>query len=122
LGYSISEKLVVLNEFHTAYIYLSKEDLDRFNYKIGDTEDVVNYALSIGGINLAGLFSEREGVVRISLRSKGNLSVNEIARKYFNGGGHVNAAGATSYASLEETVRIFVDMLHENKEKLKSVY
>jgi phosphoesterase RecJ-like protein len=122
LGYSISEKLVVLNEFHTAYISLSMEDLDRFNYKIGDTEDVVNYALSIGGINLAALFSEREGVVRISLRSKGNLSVNEIARKYFNGGGHVNAAGATSYASLEETVRIFVDMLHENNEKLKSVY
>ena len=122
LGFSISEKLVVLNEFHTAYIYLSKEDLDRFNYKIGDTEDVVNYALSIDGINLAALFSEREGVVRISLRSKGNFSVNEIARKYFNGGGHVNAAGANSYASMEETVRIFVDMLQEYKEKLKSVY
>ncbi len=122
LGYSISEKLVVLGEFHTAYIYLSKADLDRFNYQIGDTEDVVNYALSIGGVNLAALFSERNGIVRISLRSKGNFSVNDIARKYFNGGGHVNAAGADSYASLEETVRIFVEMLSEYKEKLSSVY
>jgi phosphoesterase RecJ-like protein len=122
LGYSISEKLVVLHEFHTAYIYLSKEDLDRFNYRIGDTEDVVNYALSVAGINLAALFSERDGVVRISLRSKGNFSVNDIARKYFNGGGHVNAAGANSYVSLEETVRIFVEMLPYYKEKLTSVY
>lgn len=122
LGYSISEKLVVLQEFHTAYIYLSKDDLDRFNYQVGDTEDVVNYALSVAGINLAALFTERDGVVRISLRSKGSFSVNDIARKYFNGGGHVNAAGANSNVSLEETVRIFVEMLPDYKEKLTSVY
>ena len=122
LGYSISEKLVVLPELHTAYIYLSKEDLDRFDYQVGDTEDVVNYALSIAGINLAALFTERDGIVRVSLRSKGYFSVNDIARKYFNGGGHVNAAGANSNASLEETVRIFVEMLPDYKEKLASVY
>ena len=122
LGFSISEKLVVLHEFHTAYIYLSKEDLERFDYQVGDTEDVVNYALSVSGINLAALFTERDGVVRISLRSKGNFSVNDIARKYFNGGGHVNAAGANSYVSLEETVRIFVDMLPDYREKLTAVY
>jgi phosphoesterase RecJ-like protein len=122
LGYSISEKLVVLSEYHTAYIYLSKADLDRFNYKVGDTEDIVNYGLSVAGINLAALFTERDEVVRISLRSKGNFSVNEIARKYFNGGGHVNAAGANSSLSLEETVRVFVDMLPEYKEKLITVY
>jgi bifunctional oligoribonuclease and PAP phosphatase NrnA len=122
LGYSISEKLVVLHDLHTAYIWLSMEDLDRFNYQVGDTEDVVNYALSVAGINLAALFTERDGVVRVSLRSKGNFSVNDIARKYFNGGGHVNAAGANSYVSLEETVRIFVNMLPEYKEKLSAVY
>jgi phosphoesterase RecJ-like protein len=122
LGYAISEKLVVLDEFHTAYISLSKEDLDRFNYQVGDTEDVVNYALSIAGINLAALFCERDGVVRVSFRSKGNFSVNDIARKYFNGGGHVNAAGATSHLSIDETVRIFVNNLPEYQEKLTSVY
>jgi bifunctional oligoribonuclease and PAP phosphatase NrnA len=122
LGYSISEKLVVLHEFHTAYIYLSKEDLDRFDYQVGDTEDIVNYGLSVAGINLAALFSERDGVVRVSLRSKGNFSVNDIAHKYFDGGGHINAAGANSYLSLEETVRIFVEMLPDYKEKLTTVY
>jgi phosphoesterase RecJ-like protein len=122
LGYAISEKLVVLHEFHTAYIALSKDDLDRFDYQVGDTEDVVNYGLSVAGINLAALFSERDGVIRVSLRSKGNFSVNDIAHKYFDGGGHVNAAGANSYLSLEETVRIFVEMLPEYKKKLTSVY
>ncbi|MCX6244230.1 MAG: bifunctional oligoribonuclease/PAP phosphatase NrnA [Bacteroidetes bacterium] len=122
LGFSISEKLFVHQEFHAAYIALSSDDLTRFNYQVGDTEDIVNYALSIAGINLAALFSERDGVVRVSLRSKGNFSVNEIARKYFDGGGHVNAAGANSYHSLEETVRIFVEMLPEYREKLESVY
>ena len=122
LGYSISEKLSVLHEYHTAYIALSADDLDRFNYQVGDTEDIVNYALSIDGINFAALFSERDGVVRVSFRSKGNFSVNDIAQKYFDGGGHVNAAGANSYRSLDETVRIFVGMLPEYREKLESVY
>jgi len=122
LGYAISEKLVVMPEYHTAYIYLSKADLDKFDYQVGDTEDIVNYGLSIGGINLAALFSERNGVIRLSLRSKGNFSVNEIARKYFDGGGHVNAAGANSYRSLEETVRIFTDLLPGYKEHLDNVY
>ena len=122
LGFAISEKLVVLHELHTAYIYLSDKDLDRFNYQVGDTEDIVNYGLSVAGINFAALFTERDGVVRISLRSKGNFSVNDIANKYFNGGGHVNAAGATSYASLEETVHLFVEMLPDYKERLTSVY
>jgi len=89
---------------------------------VGDTEDIVNYALSIDGINFAALFSERDGVVRVSFRSKGNFSVNDIAQKYFDGGGHVNAAGANSYRSLDETVRIFVGMLPEYREKLESVY
>ncbi|MEI6899410.1 MAG: bifunctional oligoribonuclease/PAP phosphatase NrnA [Bacteroidota bacterium] len=119
LGYSISEKLVVLPEFSTAYISLSKEDLERFHHQIGDTEDIVNYALSIKGINLAALFCERDGLVKVSLRSKGNFAVNKIARDYFNGGGHVNAAGANCYMSLDETVRILLDLLPSFKEPLK---
>jgi len=122
LGFSISEKLVVLNEFNAAYISLSLEELERFNHQIGDTEDVVNFALSIKDINLAALFTEREDLVIVSLRSKGNFPVNQIAKKYFNGGGHCNAAGANCYISLEETIRIFLQMLPLYKHELKSVY
>lgn len=122
LGFAISEKLVVLPDFHAAYISLTRNELERFNHEIGDTEGIVNYGLSIAGINLAALFTEKEDHVKVSLRSKGNFSVNDIAREYFTGGGHINAAGANCYISLEETIRIFREMLPTYEEQLKSVY
>lgn len=122
LGYSISDQLVVLHEFHTAYIILTKEDLQRFDHQIGDTEGVVNYALSIKNINLAALFMERDGIVKVSFRSKGNFSVDKLAREYFGGGGHRNAAGANCTTTLNETVLKFKQLLSFYQEKLKSVY
>ena len=122
LGYSISDQLVVLPEFHTAYITLTKEDLDRFDHQIGDTEGVVNYALSIKDINLAALFMERDGIVKVSFRSKGNFSVDKLAREFFGGGGHKNAAGANCTTTLEDTVFKFNELLSLFQENLKSVY
>jgi bifunctional oligoribonuclease and PAP phosphatase NrnA len=122
LGFAISEKLVVLPEYNAAFISLSMADLEKFDYQIGDTEGIVNYALSIKDINLAALFTEREDLVKVSLRSKGNFSLNEITRKFFGGGGHANAAGANCYISLEETIHIFLSMLPLYKDQLKSVY
>jgi len=113
LGYCLSEKLKVFPEFKTAYISLTKEDLDKFVYKIGDTEGVVNYALSIDGITLAALFMERDGNIKVSMRSKGDASVNDICRKYFQGGGHHNAAGGNSYVSMPETLEYFEKLLPE---------
>jgi bifunctional oligoribonuclease and PAP phosphatase NrnA len=122
LGYSISDRLVVLPHLHTAYITLSREDLERFNHQIGDTEGIVNYALSIKDINLAGLFMERDGIVKVSFRSKGSFPVNTLAARYFDGGGHRNAAGANCTTTLEETVAKFLEILPEYRLKLKSVY
>ena len=122
LGYSLSERLVVLKEFHTAYIYLSAADLERFDYQIGDLEGVVNYALSIEGINLAALFSERDNTIRISFRSKGEFSVEKLARDHFDGGGHTNASGATSYLPLDETLKKFKDTLPMYHDELTKVY
>ena len=121
LGHCLSERLVVLPDYQTAYIYLTKEDLEDFNYQVGDTEDVVNFALTIKGIRIAALFTDRNGYIRISLRSKGDFSVNEFAREYFEGGGHRNAAGANSYLSLEETLKKFVNLLPSIREKLNQV-
>ncbi|MEI7981757.1 MAG: DHH family phosphoesterase [Bacteroidota bacterium] len=122
LGFSISSQLVVLPEYHTAYIVLSENDLHRFDYQIGDTEDVVNYALSIKNINLAALFMEREGMVKVSFRSKGHFSVDQFARDHFDGGGHSNASGANCSKSLSETVALFRELLPRYQAKLKSVY
>ncbi len=122
LGFSISDQLVVLPEFHTAFITLSKEDLARFDHQIGDTEGVVNYALSIKDINLAALFMERDGIVKVSFRSKGSFPVNTLAAQHFNGGGHRNAAGANCTTTLEETVSKFRLLLPSFQPMLKSVY
>ena len=118
LGHSLSDRLVVIPELSTAYIYLTKDDLKKFNYQVGDTEGVVNYALSIKGIQLAALFTERENKIRISFRSKGNLNVNIFARTHYEGGGHKNAAGANSYISLEETLNRFEKILSDYKSEL----
>jgi len=104
LGYCLSEKLTILHEYSTAYIALSKPELDRFHHQVGDTEGIVNYALSVENIKLAVLLTERKDRIRLSFRSKGELSVNRIAREHFNGGGHLNAAGGDSFISLEETI------------------
>ncbi len=121
LGYSLSERLRVFPEFSTAYIFLTKEDLKKFKFQIGDTEGIVNYALSIDGVSLAVLFTEKENHIRLSLRSKGNFSVNELVRLHFEGGGHRNAAGGNSTKSMEETLKQFEAILPSYKSELASV-
>ena len=118
LGRALS-KLVIHQDLETAYIALSKEDLLEFNYQKGDTEAVVNYALSVKGINIAALFKENldDNVVRISFRSKGEFSVNKLAREHFDGGGHHNAAGAVSNLSLSDTVEKFISILSNAKKQ-----
>jgi len=113
-------KLVFLPEYKTAYIALSKEDLQKHNYKKGDTEGFVNYGLSLADSNFAVLFLENEdqGGIRISFRSKGKFPANEFAKKYFNGGGHLNAAGGRTTGSLQEAVDLFLKKLPLYKELL----
>lgn len=116
LGRALSN-LKIVPHLKTAYIALSKEDLNAFNYKKGDTEAVVNYALSVKGIKIAALFKENleDEIIRISFRSKGDFSVNTFARNHFEGGGHNNAAGASSKLPLSETVDKFITILEGYK-------
>ena len=117
LGYSL-QKMKVFKEFHAAFISLSASELKKFNFQKGDTEGLVNYPLSIEGIHFSALFLETKGEIRISFRSKGNFDVNKFARKNFNGGGHVNAAGGEGRGTLDATVLKFVNLLPEYKEEL----
>ena len=113
-------KLVVLKEYNTAYISLSRKDLEEFNFKKGDTEGFVNYGLSLDGICFAAIFIENgeDDFIKISLRSEGSFSVNEFARSHFNGGGHINAAGGRSDLSLAETIDKFTSLLDQYKNEL----
>ncbi len=118
LGHSLLNKLVVLREFNTAYISLSEAELIKFDFKSGDTEGFVNAALGITGIRLALFFSEKDGMVKISFRSKKDFSVKELSSKYFNGGGHKNASGGSSKDTLENTIKKFVEILPLYKTQL----
>jgi phosphoesterase RecJ-like protein len=112
--------MVILEEFRTAYITLTQEELDLYDYQKGDTEGFVNYGLTLEGIRFAVIFIENdeEGIIKISFRSEGEFSVNEFARKHFDGGGHMNAAGGKSEATMERTVAEFVALLKDYKPML----
>ncbi|MGY6561879.1 MAG: DHH family phosphoesterase [Luteibaculaceae bacterium] len=110
-GYALSHKLEFFPEFATALITLSQEEMEKYHYKPGYTEGLVNYGLSIQGAHLACLMSEKDGQVRISFRSRGSFSVNEFSRGHFNGGGHNNAAGGISKETLTETREKFLKLL-----------
>ena len=118
MGYVLSEKLQVLPEYRTAYIVLSADELKRFGSQTGDTEGLVNYGLSVKGVKLSVLISDRRENIKLSLRSLGNFSVNDMARTHFEGGGHRNAAGGQTSLTLEQTVKKFLDILPLYKDQL----
>ena len=118
LGHCLVERLTVLDKFATSFIYLTKEDLKKYNYKQGDTEGIVNYGLSINTVRFTALFSERDDRIRISFRSKGDFDVNDFASKHFNGGGHKSASGGNSYKSMNETLEEFKSLLEQYKPQL----
>ena len=104
-GYAMSEKLEILDDYKISIISLSKEELAKYNYKKGDTDSLANLCLSIKGMKVAIVFSERDGIMKISFRSKGKENpVNVFAKENFNGGGHANASGGMSDLSVSETL------------------
>jgi phosphoesterase RecJ-like protein len=111
LGYALGEKLTYLADYRTAYFVFSKEELEKFNSKSGDTEGIVNYGLSVAGTVMSVIFIERDDLIKISFRSIEDFSVADMARTHFNGGGHKNAAGGQSKDSLQKTVDRFLELL-----------
>jgi len=119
LGKSLSN-LKVLAEYRVAFIKLSASELEEFNFQKGDTEGFVNYGLSIENIVFAVIFIEdiEQNIIKMSFRSKGKFSVNQFARNYFNGGGHINAAGGRSELSLNDTIKKFLEIIPQYKDEL----
>lgn len=112
-GYAINNRLEILEDKGIAFIYLSEEDLAKHDYQPGDTDGLVNMALGVDVVNMSVLFKESPGKIKISFRSKGDISVNDFARKYFAGGGHTNAAGGVSFSKWEETKEKFLNAVDE---------
>lgn len=118
LGHVLTNRMEVNYELNTALMWVSKQELQKYDIKTGDTEGLVNYPLSIQGIKLVGLVIDRDEERKWSFRSKGTFDCNTFARKYFSGGGHYNAAGGRDTASLQETVVKFQQAIRENSSLL----
>jgi phosphoesterase RecJ-like protein len=121
LGYVLSQKLIVIPEFRTAYMVLTEAELIRFNSSPGETEGIVNYGLQVENVVMSALFIERKGEIKISFRSVGSFSVRDLASSHFSGGGHKNASGGRSDQSIKETVEQFLSVLPSYREALLSV-
>ena len=119
MGFCLSNRMTVYPEYHAASMYITLEDQKAFNFVTGDNEGFVNMPLSIKGVVFSALFTEKEKYTKASFRSKGEFAVNEVSEKYFNGGGHRNAAGGELYASIQDTILQFEKVLPEFEEKIK---
>ncbi len=120
LGLALSQRLTVMPRYGASYMYLTKQDLTDNHYQIGDTEGFVNYGLSLNTVQYTAFFTERDNRIRVSFRSKGLVDVNLFARKYFNGGGHHNAAGAFFDGTVQEAIRHFESAVKKEARKNKT--
>lgn len=117
-GYAIHQKMELFPEHQAALITLSQDELKEFDYEKGDTESLVNIPLSIPGITYSVFLRDDVEYIKVSTRSKGEFPVNRICEKYFNGGGHKNAAGGEFHGTLSEAIDVFMSILKENDEYL----
>ena len=121
LGYVLSQKLIVLPEYRTAYMVLTEAELIRFNSSAGETEGIVNYGLQVENVVMSALFIDRKGEITISFRSVGAFSVRVVSSSFFSGGGHKNASGGRTELSINDTVDLFLSILPKYKEELLKV-
>ncbi len=118
MGYMLSERMKIFEEYGVAMIWLSEDEQKRFNAQKGDTEGFANVPLNIKGITFSAFFREDENMIKISFRSQGEFPSNTFASQCYNGGGHLNAAGGEFYGTLEDAISLFEKALPEYSELL----
>lgn len=111
MGYALAHKLTFYPNYKAASIVLNHDELTEYHYKVGDTEGFVNIPLSEQETVLSVFFRAHEGYTKCSFRSQGSFPANKIAADYFNGGGHLNAAGGEFQGTPEQALSLFEQVL-----------
>lgn len=111
IGHCIANRMELMREYRTGIMYLTQEDFKEFSIGRGDTDGIVNYILMMRSMRIAAFITDQGNIVKLSFRSKGRVSVQELARQYFGGGGHRNAAGGSSKKSLQEVIKELKEIL-----------
>lgn len=119
MGYCLHQKMKVIPECRTAYISLTRKELEDFRHEPGDTEGFVNLPFSIRGTLVTALFTEKDDHVKISFRSRGTFAVNTFAGRYFSGGGHYHAAGGEYPLPLEAAIQKFTELIQKHKDEIR---
>jgi phosphoesterase RecJ-like protein len=114
-GYALADKMQIFADKGASLITLTLDELEHYHYKKGDTEGLVNKPLSIPGVYWSIFMREEKEYVKVSARSRGDFSVNDICMRYFNGGGHKNAAGGEFYGPLADAIDVYFKILEEIK-------
>ena len=122
LGHCLANRMELLPEYRTGIIYLNKQDYEAFDIQRGDTEGIVNYVLRMPEYMIAAFIHEQPTIVKLSLRSKGNMDVQQLAKDHFRGGGHRNAAGGASFAPLGSTINRFKKQLPHYADQIEAAY
>ncbi len=122
MGYCLNQKMVILPHLHAGYIWLTQKEMDEYNFQTGDSEGFVNLPLSIKGIYISALLTEKKDHVRISFRSKGDFAVNAFSAKHFDGGGHKNASGGEIKLPIEQALKHFEKILETYKDEITELY
>ena len=117
LGHCLANRMTIMKEYGAAFIYLNRKDYQQFDIQRGDTEGIVNYMLKMDNIEMAAFVTEQPTIVKLSLRSKGDISVQEIARAHFNGGGHKNASGGGVYKPLASVLKKLEEVIPQHLKK-----
>ncbi|MCO5248656.1 MAG: DHH family phosphoesterase [Chitinophagales bacterium] len=115
LGNALLNEMVVNHELGIAFVVVNRKDAKKYNLQTGDTEGLVNYPLSIKGIEMSVLIKEEKSITKLSFRSKGDINVNEFARVHFEGGGHKNAAGGKSIYPPKWLINKITELVKKSK-------
>jgi len=117
-GFALLKKMKIYRDYKTSLISLTHEEHQQFRSQKGDTEGFVNIPLAINKVVFSAFIREEKGVVRISLRSRGNFPTNQFAKEVYGGGGHLNASGGEFYGKIEDAIHLFEDALPRYKHLL----
>jgi len=115
IGNALSRNMIIREDIGIGIIIVDKKDAYRFNLQTGDTEGLVNYPLTIKDVKVAILIKQEPKIIKLSFRSKGEISVEKICRENFEGGGHRNASGGRSFLSIEQTIDKIIDIFEKEK-------
>jgi bifunctional oligoribonuclease and PAP phosphatase NrnA len=115
MGYILNKKMEVFQDMSTALITLTDKELKKYHYENGDSEGFVNLPLQIKGIKFSVFLREdaADKIIKVSLRSVGDIPCNKFASENFGGGGHKNASGG----EFHDTLELAVEKFHEGMKR-----